>query len=161
MVLNGEIYNFRELRAELEARGHRFRTRSDTEAIVHAYEEYGVGCVARLRGMFAFALWDETDGRLLLARDRVGKKPLYYSEDAERFVFASELKALLQDPGRKRAVKLEAINDYLSFGCVQAPRTILEGVAQLLPAHYLVWQRGATQVFEYWDVPQEPITFRS
>jgi len=161
VVLNGEIYNFRELRAELEARGHRFRTHSDTEAIVHAYEEYGVGCVARLRGMFAFALWDETERRLLLARDRVGKKPLYYSEDAERFVFASELKALLQDPGRKRAVKLEAINDYLSFGCMQAPSTILEGVAQLPPAHYLVWQRGAVRVYEYWDVPQGPITYHA
>jgi len=96
VVLNGEIYNFLELRRELEAKGHHFRTRSDTEAIVHAYEEYGVRCVERLRGMYAFALWDETQRRLVLARDRVGKKPLYYTEDLERFCFASELKALFK-----------------------------------------------------------------
>src|SRR5262249_54486250 len=142
VVLNGEIYNFLELRQELEARGHHFRTRSDTEAIVHAYEEDGVRCVERLRGMFAFALWDETERRLVLARDRVGKKPLYYTEDLERFCFASELKALLQDPARKRAIDLEALDDYFSFGCVQGPATILEGVAQLPPAHVLVWERG-------------------
>src|SRR5882672_5906201 len=102
IVFNGEIYNFRELRAELEARGHRFATSSDTEAIVHAWEEYGDDCVRRLRGMFAFALWDLRKRRLLLARDRVGKKPLYYHHDAERILFGSELKALLADPGLKR-----------------------------------------------------------
>ncbi len=160
VVLNGEIYNFAELRRELEARGHHFRSRSDTEAIVHAYEEYGVRCVERLRGMFAFALWDETERRLVLARDRAGKKPLYYTEDFERFCFASELKALLQDPARKRAIKLEALDDYFSFGCLQGPATILEGVVQLPPAHVLVWERGAVRVSEYWDVPRGGVTIR-
>src|SRR5712692_8395514 len=98
VVFNGEIYNFRELRADLEARGHRFRTVSDTEVIVHAWEEYGDECVRRLRGMFALALWDLRQRRLLLARDRVGKKPLYYLADGERIVFGSELKALVADP---------------------------------------------------------------
>ena len=121
VILNGEIYNFQELRGELEARGHRFATRSDTEVIVHAYEEYGLRCVERLQGMFAFALWDDAERRLLLARDRVGKKPLYYSQDGERLLFASELKALLQDGALKRAVNLEALDDYLSLGAVQAP----------------------------------------
>ncbi len=153
VVFNGEIYNFLELRAELEARGHRFATRSDTEAIVHAYEEFGVGCVQRLRGMFAIALWDEGERRLLLARDRVGKKPLYYACDGERLCFASELKGLLQDPTLKRVVDLEALDDFFAFGAVPAPRTIVRGVAQLPPAHTLVWEAGRIRTAEYWDVP--------
>lgn len=161
VILNGEIYNFQELRAELESQGHRFQTRSDTEAIVHAYERHGDRCVERLRGMFAFALWDDRQRRLLLARDRVGKKPLYYAHDGERFAFASELKALLQDPGLKRAVNLEAFDDYLSLGAVPAPATIFQNVAQLPPAHYLVWERGAVRVVEYWDVPQDALQHRS
>ncbi len=154
VILNGEIYNFAALRGALEARGHRFVTRSDTEAIVHAYEEYGARCVEHLRGMFAFALWDATERRLLLARDRVGKKPLYYRHDAEGLRFASELKALLQDPGTKRVVRLEALDDYLTFGAVQGPATIFDGIAQVPPAHYLLWQRGEIRVSEYWDVPR-------
>lgn len=161
VILNGEIYNFAELRAELEARGHRFATRSDTEAIVHAYEEHGVACVERLRGMFAFALWDAKLRRLLLARDRVGKKPLYYLHDGERLAFASELKALLQDPGVKRAIRLEGLDDYFSFGVVPAPATIFEGVAQLPPAHSLVWERGRVRIAEYWDVPYGGVGPRS
>ncbi len=153
VILNGEIYNFQELRAELEARGHRFATRSDTEAIVHAYEEFGAGCVARLRGMFAFALWDDRRRRLLLARDRVGKKPLYYAHEGDRICFASELKALIQDPSLKRAVNAEALDDYLCLGAVSAPLSIFHGVAQLPPAHYLVWENGAIRTTEYWDVP--------
>ena len=156
VILNGEIYNFQALRAELEAHGHRFETRSDTEAIVHAYEEWGLDCVARLRGMFAFALWDASAHRLVLARDRVGKKPLYYAADAEGIRFASELKALLQDPALKRVVDLEALDDYFSFGSVAAPRSIFQGIAQLLPAHYLVWDRRGVRITEYWDVPHEP-----
>jgi len=161
VVLNGEIYNFQELRARLEAKGHIFATRSDTEVIVHAYEEYGVDCVSELRGMFAFALWDETARRLLLARDRVGKKPLYYTHDTERISFASELKALLQDPGLKRSINLEALDDYLSLGHIQAPHTIFQGIAQLPPASYLVWERGRAWVAEYWDVPQGGVIRRS
>jgi len=161
VILNGEIYNFRELREELQAHGHRFSTRSDTEAIVHAYEQWGDGCVERLAGMFAFALWDDRRRRLLLARDRVGKKPLYYAQDGERLLFASELKALLQDPALKRALDLEALNTYFSLGAVQAPATILQGVQQVAPAHCLVWEAGRIRLFEYWDVPHGPPTVRS
>ena len=153
VVFNGEIYNFRSIRAELEPRGHRFATASDTEVIVHAWEEYGdSGCIARLRGMFAIALWDQDRRRLLLARDRVGKKPLYYRHDGERILFASELKALLSDPSVKRAISTEAIDDYLTFGSVPAPRTIYQGIHQVPPAHYLVWEDGRIRVREYWDL---------
>ena len=158
VVFNGEIYNFRELREDLRSRGHRFTTQSDTEVIVHAYEDGGPDCVARLRGMFAFALWDERRRRLLLARDRAGKKPLYYVADGDRLAFASELKALLQDPGLKRVIAPEALDDYFSFGAVPAPATIFQGVAQLPPAHYLVWENGTARLTEYWDIPRaEPI----
>jgi asparagine synthase (glutamine-hydrolysing) len=160
VILNGEIYNFRAVRSELEARGHRFATRSDTEAIVHAYEEYGVRCVERLHGMFAFALWDETERLLLLARDRVGKKPLYYAADGVRLWFASELKALLQVDELKHRLNPMALTDYLSFGTVAAPSTIFESVAQLPPAHYLTWQRGVTRIGEYWDVPRRGVLYR-
>jgi asparagine synthase (glutamine-hydrolysing) len=156
VILNGEIYNFRELRAELEGLGHRFTTRSDTETIVHAYEQWGEQCVERLAGMFAFALWDDRDRRLLLARDRVGKKPLYYVREGGRFAFASELKALLHDPGLKRELSLEALDTYFSLGAVQAPATIFRDVHQLPPAHRLVWEHGHVSVAEYWDVPRRP-----
>jgi asparagine synthase (glutamine-hydrolysing) len=161
VVLNGEIYNFQELRARLEAKGHTFATRSDTEVIVHAYEEYGVECVSELRGMFAFALWDARARRLLLARDRCGKKPLYYAHDGERLCFASELKALLQDPGLKRSINLEALDDYLSLGHIQAPTTIFQGITQLPPASSLIWENGSVRIAEYWDVPQGGIVQRS
>jgi asparagine synthase (glutamine-hydrolysing) len=151
VVFNGEIYNFRTLRAELERRGHRFATASDTEVIVHGWEEWGDACIARLRGMFAIALWDVRERRLLLARDRVGKKPLYYLHDQDRLLFGSELKALLGDPSVKRAVNAEALDDYLTFGAVPAPRTIYQGVQQVPPAHYLVWERGRVRTEEYWD----------
>jgi asparagine synthase (glutamine-hydrolysing) len=161
VILNGEIYNFQELRTELETRGHRFATRSDTEVIVHGYEEWGESCVARLRGMFAFALWDQPSRTLLLARDRVGKKPLYYACDGERLVFASELKALLQDDALKREIDLEAIDDYLSLGAIPAPRSIFRGVRQLPPAHYLVFRNSAMRLTEYWHVPAGPILHRT
>ena len=161
VVLNGEIYNFQELRAELQAKGHTFATRSDTETIVHAYEESGPACVARLSGMFAFALWDETERRLLLARDRVGKKPLYYTHDGEQLWFASELKALLEPGDVKRKLSPEALGDYLSFGAVAAPATIFEGIDQVPPAHYLVWERGTVRTHEYWDVPRPGVAFRT
>jgi len=153
VILNGEIYNFQELREELQAHGHRFATKSDTEAIVHAYEQWGDRCVERLAGMFVFALWDDRRRRLLLARDRVGKKPLYYARDGDRLLFASELKSLLQDHALKRALNLEALDTYFSLGAVQAPDTILLGIHQLLPAHYLVWESGRIRAAEYWDVP--------
>src|SRR5262245_34727329 len=152
VVFNGEIYNFRGLRADLEARGHRFATDSDTEVIVHAWEEFGDQCVSTLRGMFAFALWDRRQRRLLLARDRVGKKPLYYFHDGDRLLFASELKAILLDPSIKRALSLEAIDDFLSYGAVPAPGTVYRDIRQLPPAHYLVWEEGHLRVSEYWDL---------
>ncbi len=161
VVFNGEIYNFHEVRADLEQRGHRFATASDTEAIVHAWEEYGDACLSRLRGMFAIALWDLRRRRLLLARDRVGKKPLYYAHDGEHLLFASELKALLGDPSLKRAVSLEALDDYLTYGAVPAPRTVYQGVHQLPPAHYLVWEDGRIRTEEYWDVQYRPAPARS
>ncbi len=156
VILNGEIYNFEDLQRELVARGHAFKTRSDTESIVHAYEEWGLDCVARLRGMFAFALWDESKRRLLLARDRAGKKPLYYHADGERLVFASEIKGLLQDPSIKRRLSLESLNDYLSFGNIPSPNTVFQDIHQVPPANFLVWERGQSRLHEYWDVAFRP-----
>jgi asparagine synthase (glutamine-hydrolysing) len=161
VVFNGEIYNFQELRTALLQRGHRFTTSSDTEVLLHGWEEYGDGFVARLRGMFAFALWDLRARRLLLARDRVGKKPLYYTQDGERLLFGSELKALITDPSLKRALSMEAIDDYLTFGAVPAPRTIYQNVQQVPPAHYLVWEGGRTRTVEYWDVAYRDLPARS
>jgi asparagine synthase (glutamine-hydrolysing) len=134
---NGEIYNFPTLRAELEARGHRFATHSDTEVIVHAYEEYGTGCLSRFRGMFAFAVWDQRQRRLFLARDRVGKKPLFYTRSDGQFVFASELQALLLHPGVRRELDPAAVDDYLTYGYIPAPGTAFQGVFKLPPAHFL------------------------
>jgi asparagine synthase (glutamine-hydrolysing) len=156
IVFNGEIYNFADLARELESRGHAFATQSDTETIVHAYEEFGLDCVVRLRGMFAFALWDEPHRRLVLARDRAGKKPLYYYADGERLIFASEMKGLLQDAGLKRRVSPEALTDYFTFGVIPSPGTIFQDIHQLPPAHMLIWERGRTRVQEYWDVVFQP-----
>src|SRR5206468_10197599 len=123
ITFNGEIYNFQELRRELEGLGHQFRTRTDTETIVHAYEQWGTDCLRRLRGMFAFAIWDGRARRLFLARDRAGKKPLFYTQAGGRFRFASELQGLLADGEVPRAVDLAAIDAYLSWGYVPAPQT--------------------------------------
>lgn len=161
IVFNGEVYNFEALRAELIQCGHRFATASDTEAIVHAWEEYGEGCVSRLRGMFAFALWDLRARRLLLARDRVGKKPLYYVHDGDRLLFGSELKAVLCDASVKRVVSAEALDDYLTFGAVPAPRTVYAGIQQLPPAHYVVWEDGRVRTEEYWNPTYRAVPPRS
>ena len=152
VVFNGEIYNFPDLASELEARGHTFLTRSDTETIVHAYEDFGLEFVKRLRGMFAFALWDESHRRLVLGRDRAGKKPLYYHADGERLVFASEIKALLQDSSIKRRISLEGLSDFFTFGAIPAPGTVFQDIQQIPPGHLLVWERGRTRLHEYWDV---------
>jgi len=156
VTFNGEIYNFRALREGLQARGHHFRSRSDTEVIVHLYEEEGVDCVRRLRGMFAFGLYDTRARRLLLARDRLGKKPLYYYSDRDTFIFASELKALLLHPRVRRRIDLGALRDYLAFQYVPAPSCIIEGVRKLPAAHRLVREAGASRVEEYWDIPLTP-----
>ena len=152
VVLNGEIYNYSELRAEMEARGHRFYTQTDTEVIVHAYEEYGCDVPKHLHGMFAFALWDTTNERLLLARDRVGKKPLLYSTAGEELVFASEFQAMLQHPGVSREVNREALSHYLSFMCVPAPMTAFLRIQKLEPGHVLVWERGRAETQRYWSL---------
>lgn len=152
-VFNGEIYNFAEVRAELVAHGHRFRTGSDTEVIVHGYEQWGERCVERFRGMFAFAVWDAPARRLLLARDRLGVKPLYYAEIPGRgVVFGSELKSLLEDPDVPRDWSPEAIDAYLTLLYIPAPATIYQRVHKLEPGHVLVAEKGAIRTSRYWDL---------
>jgi len=156
IVFNGEVYNFRELQRELEARGHVFRTRSDTEAVVHAFEEWGAACVEHLRGMFAFAVWDGRTRELFVARDRVGKKPLYYTVTAGGdFVFGSELKSLLEHPGVRPEASDEAVDAYLTFGYVPDPLCIFRGVWKLPPGHRLTFARGRVSAEPYWDFPVE------
>jgi asparagine synthase (glutamine-hydrolysing) len=152
IVFNGEIYNFRELRRDLEARGARFSTRSDTEVILRAYEAEGPACVKRLRGMFAFAILDERARRLFLARDRVGIKPLHYVWDGRRLLFASEIKGILEEPGVRRDLDPEALGDYLTYHYVPAPRTMLAAVRKLPPASTLVLplDGGEPVVRRYW-----------
>ena len=152
IVLNGEIYNHRELREPLEARGHRFRTRSDVEAVLHLWEEKGPGCLADMRGMFALAIWDEREGRLLLARDRLGKKPLFFHRLANGIVFGSEIKAILQHPAVAREPNPEAIDLFLNLHCVPAPLTAYVGIECLPPGHYLTWRAGRMEVSRYWDL---------
>jgi asparagine synthase (glutamine-hydrolysing) len=155
VVFNGEIYNYRELMPELARLGHAFRTKSDTEVIVHAWEQWGESCVARFRGMFAFALWDRSRETLFLARDRLGVKPLYYALLSEgTLAFGSELKSLLAHPGFVRALDPRAIEEYFAFGYIPEPRTIYAGARKLPPAHTLTIRRGAPvpEPREYWDV---------
>ena len=156
IVFNGEIYNYPQLRPELERRGHVFRTHSDTEAIVHLYEEHGTDCVQHLRGMFAFAIWDEKRRRLFIARDRVGKKPLYYAEHDGALLFGSELKCLLQYPGFPREPDLAAIHHYLTLQYVPDPQSALRHARKLPPAHRLVWEAGRVSIERYWELPYEP-----
>jgi len=152
IVFNGEIYNFKELRADLEKKGHRFKSRTDTEVIVHLYEEMGEECVHALRGMFAFAVWDLPRGRLLLARDRLGKKPLHYCVLPGALAFASEIKALLEHPSLSREIDPEALDCYLTFGYVPHDLSIFRQIKKLLPGHTLVWERGTVTVSRYWDL---------
>jgi asparagine synthase (glutamine-hydrolysing) len=152
IVFNGEIYNFRELKAELEALGHQFKTNSDTETILHAYEEYGTNCLEHLRGMFAFAIWDKTDESLFIARDRVGKKPLFYTQTKHgEFVFGSELKSLLQHGDVSREVDLPALDSYLTFGYVPEEFCIFKEVTKLQPGHFLIYKNGEVKTEKYWD----------
>lgn len=152
VVLNGEIYNYAELREELLRAGHTLTTKGDTEVIAHLYEELGTSCVSRLQGMFSFALWDDRRRRLFVARDRVGKKPLFYSCRAGTLSFASELHALIQDPDVSREIDPEAIDAYLAYGYVPAPLSAFCGVHKLPPAHLLVFQGGALTVERYWQL---------
>jgi asparagine synthase (glutamine-hydrolysing) len=160
ITFNGEIYNFQQLRHELEGLGYRFRTRTDTEVVVSAYEQWGVEAIRRLRGMFAFGLWDRRQRRLLLARDRVGKKPLFYTQSGGRFFFASELQGLLAPAEIPREVELAAIDAYLEWGYVPAPDTAFKGVKKLLPAHWMTVDLDAGEpqirIERYWSLDYEP-----
>ena len=151
VVFNGEIYNHHELRVYLERKGHVFTTRTDTEVLVHLYEEVGLECVHHLNGIFAFAIWDATRRQLLLARDRTGVKPLYYAELARQIVFGSELKVLLQHPGIPRDLDLVAVNEYLSFEFIPSPRTIIRNVQKLEAGYMLLWDEHGSRVTRYWN----------
>ncbi|HEX8922665.1 MAG TPA: asparagine synthase (glutamine-hydrolyzing), partial [Pyrinomonadaceae bacterium] len=156
IVFNGEIYNYRELQRELEGRGHTFKTHSDTETILHAYEEYGSKCVEKLRGMFAFAIWDARRRALFIARDRAGKKPLYYTVTQRgTLLFGSELKSLREHPEFQGELSLEALDAYLTFGYVPDPLTIFRDVHKLPPGHHLTFASGQVRVEQYWDFPYE------
>jgi asparagine synthase (glutamine-hydrolysing) len=154
IVFNGEIYNFPELREELEGRGHCFSSHSDTEVIVHLYEELGEDCVHKLRGMFAFALYDETKQRLLLARDRLGKKPLYYALCKEQLLFASEIKAILAVEPELADVDHQGLLQYMYFGYIPDPATSFESIKKLAPGHLLTFENGKIKIRQYWDLPQ-------
>lgn len=164
ITFNGEIYNFPDLKRDLEAKGHRFRTKSDTEAIVHAYEEYGPDCVKRLRGMFAFGIWDARKRRLFLARDRMGKKPLHYFSDGKKFIFASEIKAIVQDRQVPREIDPDALVDYFTHLYIPFPRTIFRSVRKLPPGHWMTVSfetaagRSSLGIDQrpYWDLRYSP-----
>lgn len=157
LIFNGEIYNFRGLRAELECRGHAFASASDSEVILHAYEEWGASCVARLEGMFAFAVWDERRRALLLARDRLGIKPLYYWHDGPRLSFASELRAVMADRRVPRGLDETAIYDFFTYQYVPTPKSIFAAVRKLAPGHYAWFEDGRLRLEEYWDVDPAPL----
>jgi asparagine synthase (glutamine-hydrolysing) len=154
LVFNGEIYNFREIRAELEKLGHHFTSRGDTEVLLKAYQQWGEACLERLTGMFAFAVWDARQERLLLARDRMGEKPLYYSARPGLFLFGSEVRSLLATGLVRRKLDLAGLASYLAFGAVQDPLTIIDGVCSLPPGHTLVWQKGQCRMRKYWSLPE-------
>jgi asparagine synthase (glutamine-hydrolysing) len=156
IVFNGELYNFLDLRPDLEARGHVFKTRSDTEVVLHAYEEWGTACLSRFNGMFAFAIWDGPRKQLFVARDRIGEKPLYYYTAPDRLVFASEIKAIVADPSIPREVNSRGLSNFLAFGHALAPDTIYRNILKLLPGHYLIARGEHVQTTQYWDVGDEP-----
>jgi len=152
IVFNGEIYNFKELREDLEKQGHKFYTSSDTEVIVHLYEEYNTDCLEFLRGMFAFALWDDDKRRLFIARDRFGIKPLHYTFDNKKIIFASEIKSILSCQGVERQLDYSALDRYLTFEYIPAPQTIFKNIKKLLPGHYLIYQGETLKINKYWDI---------
>jgi asparagine synthase (glutamine-hydrolysing) len=152
VVMNGEIYNFMELRAGLQSQGHVFKSNSDTEVILHLYEEKGIDCLEDFRGPFAFAIWDENKQRLFIARDRIGKKPFYYIYNNQTLIFASEIKAILQDNDVPVSVNRQAITDYLSYGYVPTPDSMFEGIMKLPPAHLLIYEKGEIRIKKYWEL---------
>jgi asparagine synthase (glutamine-hydrolysing) len=153
IVFNGEIYNYKDLSAEFTSKGHKFATQCDTETIVHAYEEYGVTCPAYFNGMFAFALWDQSNKRLLLARDHIGIKPLYYWLGEGSLIFGSELKSIILHPSVQREVDLDALDQFLTLEYIPTPRTIFKNVYKLPAGHRLIFQNGQVSVEKYWDIP--------
>ena len=156
LVFNGEIYNFQQIRRVLETKGHIFRSHSDSEAIIHAYEEYGVDCLQHLRGMFAFALWDNGRKQLFAARDRLGKKPLFYSLYRGDFYFGSEIKSILSQERIPREIDRESMGYFLSLNYTPAPHTLFKGIKQLEPGQYLIWQEGNVHITEFWDLSYPP-----
>src|SRR5215469_2121435 len=152
IIFNGEIYNYQELREFLLTKDHVFKTHSDTEVIVHLYEELGPQCLEKLRGMFGFAIWDEKNKSLLLARDRVGIKPLYYFVSDKSLVFGSEIKAILADPSVSREIAPEMIDRFLTFLYVPGQETLLKNVHKLMPGHYLLARDGKVVIRQYWDL---------
>lgn len=152
LTFNGEIYNFLEIRKLLEAKGYRFKTNSDTEVLINAFAEWNADCLPKLNGMFAFAVWDKREKTLFLARDRAGIKPLYYSETAGNFVFASEIKAILASELLKPELDMESFNQFLTFLWAVPPRTLFKNIYQLLPGHFAVWQDNKIQIHEWWDL---------
>lgn len=154
LTYNGELYNHLELRDMLISRGYEFRTRSDTETIVHLYEEFGEQCVDHMKGMFAFAIWDERRRRCFLARDRLGIKPLYYWVHGNTLVFASEIKAILKHPDVPAGIDETVLREFLTYRYVAGPRTFFRGVQRLLPGHSLLWERGRAEVRSYWRLPK-------
>jgi len=155
IVFNGEIYNFIELRQELEGFGHRFKTRSDTEVIVHAYEQWSTACLKRFNGMFGFALWDANKRELFVARDHLGIKPLYYIEVGQQLLFSSEIKSLLRHPACPREVDLDSLAQLFTFRYVPSPKTLFGRIMKLPPAHFLVAKRGSFKIERFWNyIPQ-------
>jgi len=152
VVYNGEIYNYKTLRAELEVLGHVFATHTDTEVIVHGYEAWGDAVLERLRGMFALCVWDEPRQRLLLARDRMGEKPLYFAQLGDEFLFASEIKAMFEYPGLRRAVNTEAVQFYLALGYVPPPQTMFAGIEKVAPGEMLIVDREGLRKGRYWQL---------
>jgi len=161
IVFNGEVYNYIELRKAYLEGHHRFATSSDTEVMVHLYEEFGADCVTLFNGMFAFALWDRRTRTLMLARDRVGVKPLYYTVQDGTLVFASEIKALLVHPKVRTRVDASTIDEFITYGYVQSPRTAFEGILRVPEGHVLIWRDGVVRITKYWDVAFEPDERRS
>jgi len=152
ITYDGKIYNFQQIKLELEDKGHHFFSNTDIEVVVHAYEEYGSECLEKFNGMFSFALWDSKKKRLFLARDRIGIKPLYYYNDNGKFIFASEIKAILQDKDVKRKVNHQALYYYLGYEFVPAPMTMFEDIFKLQPGHYLLYEKGKIEITKYWDL---------
>ncbi len=157
IIFNGEIYNYRELRAELEEMSEQFRTQSDTEVLLAAFARWGITSLERLRGMFAFAIWDAAERSLWLARDRLGVKPLYWTRSGSQLLFASEMKALLAHPSVSRRLNPQAVDDFLAYLYVPAPQTIFEGIFELPPAHWLHWREGELELQSYWDARPQPV----